>query len=98
MVGMGLTITSIVAVLLQPAPDDPVTVYVVVVDGLTLILVPEAPVLQLYVVAPFPVKVELLPKQILLGVAVILTVGTEETVTVTEAVFVQPAALVPVTV
>jgi len=82
----------------QPAADVPVTVYVLVEAGLTLIDVPDVPVLHAYVLAPDPVRVELLPAQILPGDAEAVTVGIGDTVTETEAVFEQPAEDVPVTV
>lgn len=46
-VGAVLTTTEMVATPEHPAVLVPVTVYVVVAVGLTLILVPEPPVLQL---------------------------------------------------
>lgn len=61
-------------------------------------LEPVPPVLQLYVLAPEPVRVELCPRHKDEGAADAVTVGNGFTVTVTEAVPVHPAALVPVTV
>jgi len=62
-----------------------------------VILDPVSPILQLYVLAPLAVKVDGNPAHIVIGEADAVTVGIELTVTVTVAVFVQPAALVPVT-
>jgi hypothetical protein len=74
----------------------PVTVYVVVTTGLTVIGFVAAPVLHEYVVAPLAVKVaEVLAQMVGLFT---VTIGLEFTVTITVAVFVQPAAEVPVTV
>ena len=53
---------------------------------------------QLYDVAPAAVSEVLVPSQIVLFVADAFTTGMGFTVTVTVAVFVQPLALVPVTV
>ena len=52
----------------------------------------------MYEVAPPPVKVTLCPVHIELDVALAVTVGKALTVTVVDAVFVQPLASVPVTV
>ncbi len=56
------------------------------------------PPLHVYEVAPPPVSVTLLPAQTALAVEFAVTVGNGLTVTVTFAVLVQPAPLVPVTV
>ena len=75
--------------------------YVDVTNGFTETDVPVValnPVdgLQVYVVAPVAVSVELLPLQIETGGTLII--GCEFTVTITEVVFVQPFAFVPFTV
>lgn len=97
-VGEGFTVMVRVAVFEQPE-EVPVTVYVVVEDGLTETEVPEsAPGIQLYVDAPEAVIVVLLPAQIAAEVVIVVTVGVGLTVMVRVAVFVQPFAPVPVTV
>jgi hypothetical protein len=96
-VGEGLTVIVRVAVPVH-APVVPVTVYVVVVAGETVIVVPDKlPGIQVYVVAPFPVIVVLFPLQIVPPVVVVVTVGEGETVINCVAVDVQPVD-VPVTV
>ncbi len=98
-VGVGLTVTVTVAVLVQPSALVPVTVYVVVLVGDTVLELPVPKLFdQLYVLAPLAVKTELAPEHIVDGLAVAVTVGVGFTVTVTDFVPVQPAALVPVTV
>jgi len=97
-VGEELTETVTVAVFEHPTPLDPVTVYVVVAVGVTVILAVLPPVLQLYVLAPLAVNTEVPPIHIDCGAAVILIVGEELTVTVTVAVFEHPTPLDPVTV
>jgi hypothetical protein len=81
--GRLFTVTATVAVLEHPAPFEPVTVYVVVTDGETPTLVPlNDPGIQVYVAAPAPVSVAVLPTHIgPLDDAV--TVGGGPTVTVT---------------
>ena len=82
----------------QPFAPVPVTVYVVVVAGETVTVVPvSAPGFQVYEVAPLPVSVVLLPEQIVVLDAVVVTVGEGFTVMVRVAVPVQPAE-VPETV
>lgn len=76
----------------------PVTEYVVVTVGLTPMLAPVCPVLQTKELAPLAVRTEELPTQIAAGEADTDTLGAAFTATVTEAVPVQPLALVPVTV
>jgi hypothetical protein len=77
----------------------PVTVYVVVEVGDTVLLEPlPKPPDQLYVLAPLALIVELLPVHMDVGLADAVTVGNGFTVTLTVAVPVHPAALVPVTV
>jgi len=98
-VGVGLTVTVTDFVPVQPSVLVPVTVYVVVLVGETVLELPvPRPPDQLYVLAPPAVKTELAPEHIVDGLAVAVTVGVGLTVTVTIAVLVQPAALVPVTV
>lgn len=96
-VGNGLTVTETLAVPVHPAAEVPVTVYVVVEDGFTTVDVPLPPELQLYVLAPEPVRVELSPLQIAAGDAEAVTVGSGFTVTVTVVVPEHPNASVPVT-
>jgi hypothetical protein len=95
--GRGLTVIVTDAVFVQPAPFEPVTVYVAVIGGMndTPSLTP--PVHE-YVVAPPPVSVTLPPSQTIVAVALAVTLGSAPTVTVTLVVFVQPFASVPVTV
>ena len=94
-VGKGLTVTTTVAVFVQPAAEVPVTVYVVVAAGETVVEAPVPPELQEYVFAPAAEIVAVCPTQMVAGVVV--TVGKGFTVTTTVAVLVQPAAEVPVT-
>jgi len=96
-VGEGFTVMTRVAVLVQPFAAVPVTTYVVVVVGETVTVVPvNDPGIQLYVVAPVPVIVVLLPEQIVAPVVVVATVGVGITVMTRVAVPVHPAE-VPVT-
>jgi hypothetical protein len=97
-VGNGFTVTVTVAVPVHPAVLVPVTVYVVVALGVTVMLAAMSPVLQLYVFAPLAVSSELSPLHIAAGLADAVTVGNGFTVTLTVAVPVHPSALVPVTV
>jgi hypothetical protein len=98
-VGNGFTVTLTVAVPVHPAALVPVTVYVVVALGVTVLLAPVPnPPDQLYVLAPLAVNTELAPLHIADGLADAVTVGNGFTVTLTVAVPVHPAALVPVTV
>jgi hypothetical protein len=91
------TVTETVFELLQPAVA-PVTVYVVVIVGLTTTVAPvNEPGFQVYVVAPLPVKVAELPAHIAIGLAIAVTVGIGLTVNVTVFVLVQ-LPLAPVTV
>jgi len=88
-----------VAVPVHPAELVPVTVYVVVALGVTVLLVPVPnPPDQLYVFAPLAVNSELAPLHTADGLAAAVTVGNGFTVTLTVAVPVHPAELVPVTV
>jgi hypothetical protein len=98
-VGNGFTVTLTAAVPVHPAVLVPVTVYVVVVLGVTVLLAPlPNPPDQLYVFAPLAVITEVCPLHIAAGLAVAVTVGNGFTVTLTAAVPVHPAVLVPVTV
>ena len=98
-VGNGFTVTVTVAVPVHPAVLVPVTVYVVVALSVTVLLAPVPnPPDQLYVFAPLAVNSELAPEHIAVGLADADTVGNGFTITLTVAVPVHPAALVPVTV
>jgi hypothetical protein len=82
----------------EQAPLMPVTVYVVVLVGVTEMLLPlRLPGIQLYVVAPLADKVEEPPEQSVVCVAEAVTTGVGFTVMVTRLVSVQPPD-VPVTV
>jgi hypothetical protein len=91
-----LTNTVTEAVVEQPLVV-PVTEYVVVTEGLTAILAPGCPVLQLYEPAPLAVSVVVAPAQMMDGEALTEITGLAFTVTLTLAVAEQPLALVPVT-
>lgn len=100
--GRLLTVTVIDAVLLQP-PVVPVIVYTVVDDGVAVTLAPvvaDNPLAgsQVYAAPPDAVSVVDEPLQIGLTPALTVMVGNAFTVTDIEAVLLQPAALVPVTV
>jgi len=82
----------------HPAVLVPVTVYVVVELGVTVMLAVLPPVFQLYVFAPLAVNTDVDPLHIAAGLAVAVTIGNEFTVTLTVAVPEHPAAVVPVTV
>lgn len=101
-VGEALTLMIVVIVFVpeQPAALAPIIEYVVVAVGLTLKLVPVAPLFtKVQVVAPLGVIKLLLPEQILaLETLPIATVGDALTDTLVIAVFVQPLVEVPVTV
>ena len=98
-VGSEFTVTVLVAVFVQPIAFVPVTVYVVFAVGLTVMAAVVCPPGDhIYVDAPDAVSVALAPIHIVDdGLAAIETVGVE-TVIKRVAVFVQPSALVPVTV
>jgi len=96
--GNGFTVTLTVAVPVHPAVFVPVTVYVVVPLGVTVMLAVLPPVFQLYVFAPLAVNTDVAPLHIAAGLAVAVTDGNGFTVTLTVAVPVHPAVLVPVTV
>lgn len=97
--GDALTVTVLVAVLVQPFDDVPVTVYVVVVVGVNAIPFVMPPD-HAYVLAPLAVKVTGKPEHTVgvVGLDVIDKDGKAFTVTIFVAVFTQPFALVPVTV
>jgi hypothetical protein len=81
MVGSGVTTRLTVLVDVQLNALAPVNVYVVVTDGDTETVVPmSAPGFQVYESAPDPVSVALLPAQILVGLAVAVSVGTGFTI------------------
>lgn len=99
--GSELTLTVTIALPLQPAVL-PVTVYVVVVEGEAVTLLPvvaerPAPGDHVYVLPPVAVKVVVLPAQ-MPTFALALTDGVELTLTVTTALLLQLLASVPVTV
>ena len=92
-VGAGKKLTVVVAVPVQPVVAVTVTVYVPAVEIVVLAVV--EPLLQMYVPPPVAVKmVELVPQTVVFPEIVMATVFT---VTVTEAVPVQPFASVTVT-
>ena len=90
--------TLTVAVPVHPAVLVPVTEYVVVELGVTVMLAVLPPVFQLYVFAPLAVSTEVAPLHIAAGLADAVTDGNGFTVTLTVAVPVHPAVVVPVTV
>jgi len=96
--GNGFTVTLTVAVPVHPAVLVPVTEYVVVELGVTVMLAVLPPVFQLYVFAPLAVSTEVAPLHIAAGLAVAVTDGNGFTVTLTVAVPEHPAVVVPVTV
>ena len=95
--GTILTVTVAEAFAEHPLALVPVTLYVVVADGLTEILEVIAPVFHKKLVAPLAVIVAELPAQIADGEALTLTEGEALTVTVVLAVLVHPFTSVPVT-
>lgn len=97
--GSAFTVTACVAVLVQPLAAVPVTVYVVFALGVTVTEVPLSdPGIQVYVAAPLPVSVVVLPAQMVPLEIVAVTFGVAFTVMTCVAVFEQPAETVPVTV
>ena len=97
-----MTVTVNVVEPVQPTPEVPTIVYVVVVVGFAAIVEPvvaDKPVagLQENVLAPDAISVVLPPVQIALLPAIVTT-GTPFTATVTDDVSVHPLAPVPVTV
>jgi uncharacterized protein with GYD domain len=98
-VGVPTTVTVTVLVLVQPFDAVPTTVYVVVLVGETVTVVPvRLPGFHTYVAPPLPVSVVLLPVQMVPLAADDVMVGVVFTVMVRVDVFVQPFAFVPVTV
>ena len=98
--GNGLTTILILAVPVQPSGVVPVTVYVVVELGATLITGVVSEVLQRKVVPVtvlVAVKSATAPSQISVALALMDTTGVGYTVMVTSAVLVQPSGLVTVT-
>jgi hypothetical protein len=98
--------TTTVALLLplQPAVEVPITLYAVVVVGVTTIELPLADVFHVYVEAPETENETGAPGQTVTeealnaGFAVSVIIGGGTTVTFTAMLPVQPLALVPVTV
>ena|SRR5687768_2629686 len=97
--GKGVTLTVVVAVVLQPVRVFvPSTVYTVVAAGLTTTLVAVGPVLQVKTSVPEAVSVREPPAHIeLLGLMLITGSGLTVTVTLARVLLVQPAVLVPAT-
>ena len=98
-VGTVLTTTARVSVPGQPAPLAAVTVYTVVMVGVTTTVVPGSePGFQVTEGAPKAVNVELPPEQMVEGAAANVKEGNAKTVTPTVACAVQPVAAKPITV
>jgi PII-like signaling protein len=102
-VGFGLMVTVTVDVLVQPLASVPVTVYVVVAEGLAETVAPvvaDSPVpgLHAYVFPPTPFSSTDPPLQSTGADGLTEMVGFGLMVTVTVEVFVQPFTSVPVTV
>jgi hypothetical protein len=96
-VGLGFTDTLTTADEVQ-VPFAPITVYVVLAEGLTTTLAPvKLPGFQVYEAAPDAVKVVCAPAQITVGLALAVTVGFGLTVRASVLVLVQ-LLVVPVTV
>ena len=98
--GSGLTMTWMLAVPVQPLAAVPVTLYVVVVVGLTVMLAVVCPLLHSKVVAgrlDETISVEGSPKQMAPALAVTVSTGFGNTVTITDPVVTQPCGLVTVT-
>jgi len=75
-------VTLTVAVPVHPAVVVPVTVYVVVTLGVTVLLAPlPNPPDQLYVFAPFAVNTDVAPLHNADGLAVAVTVGLSKVIT-----------------
>ena len=102
-VGKAFMFTVIVCLFLQLLLSVAFTVYVVVAVGVATTGVPLAELkleagLQVYVLAPAAVKVDVVPAQTVVEDAVKVKVGKGLTVTVTVSLLVQSAALVAFTV
>jgi hypothetical protein len=98
-VGVGITNNVWVVEFLQPNTLAPNTVNMVVLDGLTVTVAPlRLPGIQVNVAAPEAVKVAVLPLQIRVGEAEVVSVGKGLTVNVNVVLLLHPVALVPVTV
>jgi hypothetical protein len=96
--GAGATVIGIVFCAEQ-APFEPITVYVVLTAGETIILLPRVfPGSQVKDVAPLAERVTELPKQTVVEVGVTMITGTGLTTTVVVSELVQPEALEAVTV
>ena len=95
--GNGLTVTVTLAVFEQPNELVPVTEYVVVTLGVTVIAYPVCPVLHWYVFAPLAVNVDEAPGHMAEGEALTVTLGDGFTETVMLFVTWQPVNVVPVT-
>lgn len=94
----GDRVTVVVAMLVQPKALAPVTVYTVVEVGVTTGLLPlKEPGCHVYETPPLTIKVELLPGHILAGLAVAVKAGPLLTVTVTTAVLLGQAPVIPTT-
>src|SRR5258706_7708060 len=91
--GSGFTVTVVEHELVQPLALVTVTVYVVVIVGLTVMDAVVAPVLQRNDVPPDAVNVDEPPTQIAGFAGVMLHDGNGFTVTVVEHELVQPMAL-----
>ena len=95
-VGFGFTDTTVVAELIHPAEEVPVTVYRVVEEGFTVTVVPfRLPGCQVYVLAPLASSITEFPLHNVAELTVM--VGFGNTITAMEAVFMHPFPSVTVT-
>jgi len=92
MIGAELTVIVLIAAAVQPNADEPVTVKLAVIEGLTTLEPPE----KVYELAPLGISVKELPLQIV--PLFTETFGAELTETVLVQFDKQPVALAPVTV
>jgi hypothetical protein len=97
MAGAALTTMVIALTAEQPAALDPVTLYVVVTDGLTVILADVAPLLHTKLDPPDAVKMVDAPGQMVSTDALTLMTGAAPTTMVILSIAEHPAAFVPVT-